>query len=183
LRNRESLLTRTVAALLPEPAARAKKPPVFEPAADAPALPGLPPLTTEGGGPTRTLAEPAELLFAPASNQPESDRRPEHPLAPLLQRCRHRLFLLPVAKGGTALYIERGRAELAGIKDDRVWLGGDNPRLYALLEGLERHRGEAEHGFDLLMAHILTLLNQAFTAVTDAAELHCLVLLMRGGVG
>jgi hypothetical protein len=62
--------------------------------------------------------------------------------------------------------------------DHGIEVAGDNVRLRALAAALAAKSPFADAGVDVVVAHLVTVLNVAMTQITDASEAHALGVLL-----
>jgi hypothetical protein len=98
-----------------------------------------------------------------------------HALQPLVKRLRARLAELGI--GGYQWAILE-RAEPMFKFSDEIEVAGDNPRLRALAAELLAGTVLVEPGIDVVVAHLVTVLNVALSQITDASESHALAVLL-----
>ena len=115
---------------------------------------------------------PVATAPAPARRAPPP---PPHPLQGLVAKLRSRLADLGI--GGYEWHIE-DRDDPMFAFDDGIIVAGDNVRLRALAVALAAKSPFAEAGVDVVVAHLVTVLNVALSQVTDASELHALGVLL-----
>jgi hypothetical protein len=115
--------------------------------------------------------EAAKPKPAPKPKPPE----PPHALTPLVKRLRMRLSELGIG-GYQWSIIERTEPMFAYA--DEIEVAGDNIRLRALAAALLANSPLADAGIDVVVAHLVTVLNVALTQITDASEAHALGLLL-----
>lgn len=100
---------------------------------------------------------------------------PPHPLEPLVKKLRRRLS--EVGIGGYEWIIEN-RAEPMFAYAGAIVVAGDNVRLRALAAALAAKSPFADAGVDVVVAHLVTVLNIALSQITDASEEHALRVLL-----
>jgi len=93
-----------------------------------------------------------------------------HPLETLAMLCQQRLAALDLGLAHAMISVVRGVSPLARWDGGTVYLAGDHPRLRQVFEELTHETALAAPMLDLLVAHVVTVLNRAPTVVTDATE-------------
>jgi hypothetical protein len=151
-----SVLADTVIRDLGERVRRQRPAPRSRPAPEAPTRPPIAP-------------EPKQVPIR--AQPPEAP----HPLRPLLAKLRSRLA--DVGIGGYRWTIV-DRAEPMLRYADEIELAGDNVRLRALAAALAADSPFATAGIDVVVAHLVTVLNVALSQITDASESHALGVLL-----
>lgn len=94
-----------------------------------------------------------------------------HPLQPVLDAIRARSAQFGLDLSG-ARFVDR--AEPMFEHDDYLRIAERHPRLVALGAALAANSPWAAASLDAIVAHGVTVLNVALTAVTDTAELHAI---------
>ncbi|HEY5944702.1 MAG TPA: hypothetical protein VIV40_04395, partial [Kofleriaceae bacterium] len=119
---------------------------------------------------------------APPKQQPHRAPPPEppHPLRSLVTKLRSRLSDLGIG-GYRWSIIERPEPMFAFA--DEIEVAGDNVRLRALAAALASNSPFAQAGIDVVVAHLVTVLNVALTQITDASEAHALGVLLASPPG
>lgn len=151
-----SVLARTVITDLGERVRRQRTAPRPRPAPEAP-----PPVVP--------APRPATKPTPPA--KPE----PPHPLRPLVAKLRSRLADLGI--GGYRWTIVDRSDPMLSYRDE-IEVAGDNVRLRALAAALAADSPFAPAGIDVVVAHVVTVLNVALSQITDASEAHALGVLL-----
>jgi hypothetical protein len=100
---------------------------------------------------------------------------PPHPLRDLVRTLRSRLADLGI--GGYRWVIVE-RAEPMFAFSDEIELAGDNVRLRALAAAVLAKSAFASAGIDVVVAHLVTVLNVALEPITDAKEAHAIGVLL-----
>ncbi len=120
--------------------------------------------------------EPAARAATPPP-EPAKPRPPEppHPLRALVARLRSRLGDLGIGGYGWTIV---AREEPMFAFDGEIEVAGDNPRLRALAAALASNSAFASAGVDVVVAHLVTVLNIALSQITDASEAHALGVLL-----
>lgn len=146
-------------------------------------------LIADLGGRVRRARPPAKPRPAPetplAGTRPAPARPPKpakpakpeppHPLAGLVAKLRRRLADLGI--GGFEWEIT-DRAEPMFGYDRAVVVAGDNVRLRALAAAVAAKSPFADAGVDVVIAHLVTVLNVALSHITDASEAEALGVLL-----
>jgi hypothetical protein len=112
--------------------------------------------------------EPKPIIVAKPPVPPPPVRR--HPLQDLVDTLDERLVELGIR--GYDWKIVEDEDSMIGFASDEIIVGGDNPRLRRIATSLD---GDA---IDLVIAHVVTVLNIALTSITDATEAHALGILL-----
>jgi hypothetical protein len=119
--------------------------------------------------PKPAAPQPAPLKLPPA--KPE----PPHPLRPLVVKLRSRLADLGIG-GYRWSIVDTGEPMFAFSEEIEV--AGNNQRLRALAAALVADSPLARAGVDVVIAHLVTVLNIALSQITDASEAHAIGLLL-----
>jgi hypothetical protein len=124
----------------------------------------------------RPAREEPQVVTAP-KQQPVRAKPPEppHRLVPLVKKLRARLSELGI--GGYRWSIIE-RAEPMFAFGDEIEVAGDNVRLRALAAALASQSPLLDTGIDVVVAHLVTVLNVSLTQITDASEAHALGVLL-----
>jgi len=129
--------------------------------------------------PAKAMPSPAPRAQAPPS-PPAPSTLDVHPLEPLATLCFQRLSALDLGVVLSSIRVARADSPLA--RWDRgtatVYLAGDHPRLRQLFEEISHGTSLAAPMLDLVVAHVVTVLNRGSSAVTDAVEERALVALL-----
>jgi hypothetical protein len=133
----------------------------------------------------RPPAKPRRAREAPVASPPPARAQvksvqpakpePPHPLHGLVAKLRRRLADLGI--GGYDWQIV-DRAEPMFAYDHGIVVGGDNVRLRALAATVATKSPLADAGVDVVVAHLVTVLNVALSQITDASEAHALAVLL-----
>jgi hypothetical protein len=116
---------------------------------------------------------------SPAASSSPAALAPAHPLVPLVVYLHQRLPTLGVPAPRFQLR-EGATAPMLRYTGDALELAGDHPSLLALAGALaEATPAHAdEPALAAFVAHVISVLNLALTAVTDATEAYALGLLL-----
>jgi hypothetical protein len=123
----------------------------------------------------RPVAEQPVEVAKPLPPKPKPKAEPPHPLRPLVVQMRARLAQLSIG-GYQWSIIERHEPMFA--YSDEIEVAGNNVRLRALAAALLADSPIAKGGIDVVVAHLVTVLNVSLTQITDAGEAHALAVLL-----
>jgi hypothetical protein len=120
---------------------------------------------------------PVEIVSPrpPPPPKPKAKAEPPHPLRLLVTLLRARLSQVGIG-GYRWSIIERHEPMFA--YSDEVEVAGNNVRLRALAAAVEADSPFAKGGIDVVVAHLVTVLNVALSQITDAGEAHALAVLL-----
>ena len=121
---------------------------------------------------------PAKPKPKPKAEPPE----PPHPLRHVVARLRARMRELSIADTYTWRLTERAEP-MFEFSDHELLVAGHNVRLTALAAALAAKSPWAASGVDVVVAHVVTVLNVALSHVTDANEAHALGVLLTSPSG
>jgi hypothetical protein len=112
--------------------------------------------------------KPAPVVVAKAPGPPPPVRR--HALQDLVDALDERLIALGIR--GYEWKIVDDDKPMIGFSSGKITVAGNHPRLRKLAIDLD------EDAIELVVAHVVTVLNIALTSITDATEVHALSVLL-----